>query len=63
MINMQAYRFESLSKNAQKKAVALYCSDPDLLKWQEEHGNRYGIVTPAFNAMGWIFTEHGERIA
>ena len=60
---MQTFTFNELSDRAQGIAVRLYCSTPEILEWQEKHGNNYGKVTPAFIAIDWRYTEHGERVA
>lgn len=60
---MQAYTFQQLTSRAKSAAVARYASDPPVLDWQDAHGRNYGIITPALVAMGWLYTEHGERIA
>lgn len=60
---MQTYTFDELSKRAKGHAVRLYCSDPEILAILDRSPRGYGIVDPAFRAVDWRYTEHGERIA
>lgn len=60
---MKTYTFDELDEQGQKAAVFRYASNPDVLSWQEEHGNSFGLISRALTAQNWRFNEHGERIA
>lgn len=52
---MQAYRIESLDQRGKDMALKLYAEPLGFWDWFD--------FKEYVNAQGWIFTEHGERIA